>query len=549
MARTVSKPGPPPQSCLTCRQRRKKCDRSKPKCKRCLKGGFECLGYGGPDPRPKVRPEGPNTLAGSLTRPNSELDPVEMAPTPDSKSITKDPQGPTNTDMDYDSRPSILGAALLYRLSKPASLTNEENSTTDPLEDFGRSWMQCQSQLSVYSRKSRVNGPKRVFNALCQSIPPLVDMKEDRFERIMHEHDSQRSNYWFMSPPSATRRPLLAQLKLSKGMTWAFYLEARLFQALDEYPYSSGSTVHGYIAYIDKIEQKFTLDSHNGMTLGEVVDRFAVQLELAFLKFAAVDSALGYDLLRKALPRFLQIVAADSDLHKELPNRNLVVSFPHTLSAPRYELRRFVLCDAITSFIFGVPPFVDYAYDVECDAMSHGLEWVHGIPVLILQIVSQINSWRASSRTSGWEALETRILAWEPSEDSATDAARVAVREGWRHIVLIYLYMGLCGVSSDDSRVQASVHRIVQLGETVTNLPIGVHMFTHCVVAGLAARLERHRMLVHRMLLSFKGARVWFFQGLQFSQVLYHLWHGVGVKGAPVKWDDYVESRCAIVPI
>ncbi|CUA71476.1 hypothetical protein RSOLAG22IIIB_09600 [Rhizoctonia solani] len=243
MARTISKPGPPPKSCLTCRQRRKKCDRSKPKCERCLKGGFECLGYGDPDPRPKVRPEGPNTLAGSLTRPNSELDPVKMAPTPDSKSITKDSQDPTNTDIDYDSRPSILRAALLYRLGKPASLTNEENSATDPPEDLGRSWVQGQIQLSVYSRKSRVNGPKRGFNALCQSIPPLVDMKEDRFERIMHEHDSQRSNYWFMSPPSATRRPLLAQLKLSKGMTWAFYLEARLFQALDEYPYTSGSTV------------------------------------------------------------------------------------------------------------------------------------------------------------------------------------------------------------------------------------------------------------------------------------------------------------------
>ncbi|KAF8606242.1 hypothetical protein BDV93DRAFT_553996 [Ceratobasidium sp. AG-I] len=38
-------PGPIGTSCLTCKRRRKKCDRSQPTCERCTKGGFDCLGY------------------------------------------------------------------------------------------------------------------------------------------------------------------------------------------------------------------------------------------------------------------------------------------------------------------------------------------------------------------------------------------------------------------------------------------------------------------------------------------------------------------------
>ncbi|KAF8606247.1 hypothetical protein BDV93DRAFT_364052 [Ceratobasidium sp. AG-I] len=38
-------PGPVGTSCLTCKRRRKKCDRARPGCERCATGGFHCLGY------------------------------------------------------------------------------------------------------------------------------------------------------------------------------------------------------------------------------------------------------------------------------------------------------------------------------------------------------------------------------------------------------------------------------------------------------------------------------------------------------------------------
>ncbi|KAH7323355.1 hypothetical protein B0J17DRAFT_683060 [Rhizoctonia solani] len=284
-----------------------------------------------------------------------------------------------------------------------------------------------------------------------------------------------------------------------------------------------------------------------------------VQLELANLNFSVVDNISGYALLQRALSRFLRLVAANSALFMEHPHGNLVVSFSRTLSAPRYEIQRFVMYDTAAALVFGISPLVEYGYDGECDPESHKLEWVHGIPVVFLEAISQVNSWRAGSRVhlDNWQTLEKRVLAWQsphpvPDETSgimSPSVARATVQEGWRHVVLIYIYMGICGVSSHDPRVQASVHQIVRFGEMVADLPICVQMFAHCIVAGLGARLERHRIFVHKMLLSFKNTRIWLFQGPPFSKVLYHLWHGVGAGGAPVTWDDYVQTRRVLVPI
>ncbi|KDN33694.1 hypothetical protein RSAG8_13213, partial [Rhizoctonia solani AG-8 WAC10335] len=276
-------------------------------------------------------------------------------------------------------------------------------------------------------------------------------MREDHFGRVIYEYNLQRANYWFMVPSPAIRDSLLVQLKQSERMTWTMYLAARLLQALSANPAHGSTPVQGYIGWIDKLEQKFTAGSDSSLPLKDIVDRFAVQLELAYLHFTLVDSILGYNLLQKALPRFFQIVADDSNLFMEHPNGNLLVSFPRALSAPRYELRRFIIYDTVAAFVLGVPPLVQYGYDGECDSSSHGLEWIHGIPVALLDAISQVNSWRAGPRVplDYWEVLERRVLAWQPSsavrtEDSAAEsasAARVAVQEGWRHAVLIYIYM------------------------------------------------------------------------------------------------------------
>ncbi|CUA75998.1 Sterol regulatory element-binding protein ECM22 [Rhizoctonia solani] len=62
--------------CLTCKNRRKKCDEGRPRCERCVRGGFECLGYEHHNRRPLGGAPGldqmqTSTPASSTTSPGS----------------------------------------------------------------------------------------------------------------------------------------------------------------------------------------------------------------------------------------------------------------------------------------------------------------------------------------------------------------------------------------------------------------------------------------------------------------------------------------------
>ncbi|CAE6432353.1 unnamed protein product [Rhizoctonia solani] len=468
-------------------------------------------------------------------------------------------QNPDRNDTDRNPRASIQAAVPLSNAIIHVPPNNEDFSTTHLSDGSRYQWShkgnkltatwhspihkssKAGALLNISSRIKPTNNYclARILEILRECIPPVVNatrsIKEGHLARILYEYRAQRCSLWFMNPPAA----ILSLLALSHN--------------------PCSAAVHEYVGWIDKLEHKFTTDYRSNPPLDDTADCLLAQLELVYLKFTTVDGVSGYALLQKALPRFLRLVAADTSLFMEHPNGNLVVSFSRTLGAPRYELERFVLYDTTAAFILGVPPLVEYGYDSGCNCVSHGFEWIHGIPFTLVEIISQINSWRAGSRVApldDWQALERRIMTWQPppvmldSKDSATGSvARLAVQESWRHVVLVYLYMGMCEVSSHDPRVQASIRQIVRLGDIVANLPIGTHMFTHCVIAGIGARLEKYRHRIRERLLSFRDTRVWLFRGPQFSRVLDHLWHGVGVGGAPVLWDDYVRSRCVVIPI
>ncbi|KAF8751140.1 hypothetical protein RHS01_08710 [Rhizoctonia solani] len=487
-----------------------------------------------------------------------------------SQTSEKQPTSITN-DTDCDFRPSTLGTALLCRISELTPLVNNTHSTSESqsTENFNRLWPQDKMLLSVYSRassretsttKTTSIHTSRTIESLCQSIPPSVDiaqtMRENRLLRVIDAFRFQRINYWFITPPPATRDFIATKVIISKKIRLILPLGATLFfQTVGLSTQAHDSTIREHGDWAENVEKKVTSSSYDSLSLTEVADQLMVELEVAFFRFALADSVSGYRLLRKSLPRALQLIALDSSLYMEQSNNNLAVSFSRALTSPMFELKRFVVYDTVSSLLLAVPPLLDYGYDQELDSE---FDWIRGVPVAIAEAISQINSWRAGSRGTpdNWEALEKRVLAWKTptlrSEMSTIENTRVtkmAVLESWRDIALIYIYMGMGGISSHDPRVQAAVHRIVQLGETVSNSPIGVHMLTHYVVAGLAARLEKHRIVIYERLMLLKDTRVWLFYGPQMNQILRHLWHGVGAEGAPVTWDDYVQSRSVIIPV
>ncbi|CAE6412276.1 unnamed protein product [Rhizoctonia solani] len=522
MSRSHFKPGPHPRSCFTCRQRRKKCDLSRPHCERCKKGGFKCLGYADCGARTSIQEECSSVLIPSQSQhatildtsmSNSELKLAGLCTVDFGLRSAGVIAQHAHQDADDNHANHSFGSLVpkaQASIGYNASSTLESNAYSS-LQDSVQTITHWDSPLQQYleprrllevvsDERNRKDYTNNSIRALCTSIPASVDaaemMREGRFVYIINDYQMQRVKYWFTIPPAPVRDLMMDRLGRSKAMIWAMCLSANLFRELGKNP--NGLGLLNCIGLIDSLEDKFSSCFYCSSTLQDAADCLLAQLELAFLRFASIGVISGYTVLQKVLPKFLYLVAANPDLYMEHPNGSLVVSFPHTISSSHYELKRFLMYDTATALILGVSPLVEYGYDGECDPVSHGLEWVHGVPVALAEVIAQVNSWRAGSRAPplhNWEILERRVLDWEPqSIKSETDSsgaemvARLALHEGWRHVALIYIYMGICGVSSHDFRVQASIQQIVRLGNTVVDLPIGVHMFIHCVVVGLGAR-------------------------------------------------------------
>jgi hypothetical protein len=165
-----------------------------------------------------------------------------------------------------------------------------------------------------------------------------------------------------------------------------------------------------------------------------------------------VNTVAGYLLLQRALPMFLQLVSADSNLWSEEKGL-LMISLPRTLTTPRYELRRFVYYDIMCALTLGVAPLAEYdSRDFPLiPETPPQLERIHGVPHEFLVTIAQVHAWRTAHpgvpNDTDWAALELRAFAWDPrsvdiyGEDSFEMVSRMAVQESWRHATLIYICM------------------------------------------------------------------------------------------------------------
>ncbi|KAG8743391.1 hypothetical protein FRC10_012117 [Ceratobasidium sp. 414] len=371
-----------------------------------------------------------------------------------------------------------------------------------------------------------------VMKMLRYTIPPSVDanasMRDRYISFVLDEYEVLRIRKFFQPPPAPMRGALIARMRNSSSIIWFMYLGARIFQALSGT--ADSAVVQPYVYWIDKFDQQATNSLCRNPSVDELGDRLAGLLELVFLKFVAVNSCAGYSLLRRSLPTFFQLVAADSSLWSE--RQGLLVSFPRALATQRYEIRRFVFYDTMIAFILGLPPLVEYDLSEFpiISELAQPLEWVHGIPAELLVNIVQVNAWRTVypgvANATGWVDLETRTLAWEAKaeeirgDDSFGVVTRLAVQESWRHAVLVYIYMR-------DFLV----------------------MVTDVVVrAGLAAQYEHQRAIVRDKLDSFCDTRVWLCRGPDLALVLDHLWHGVARDGARAHITKVAEQLFRLLP-
>lgn len=503
-----------PRGCLTCKQRRKKCDETRPTCQRCVTGNFRCLGYSHLD-APKASGSKPwDKRSKTPETPLFSYEPI--------RTLSKVHESSERTSSRMDSSQSPPGRG-----------SEEEQRPSN----------------AVVSRRTRGG---------LDEIPRMLELNPAHIDAVVQLVISQlsRLEYRVFSPLSVeVQNTIIRRVNLCDMMRWSMFLGAQITQMLLD-----GKGRKNYVDLIRRFHRQIVGPSSVSTPDSDIRMRLRVSLDLALYAFMVSDSATCYSLFKSCTPLFLHYATK----FPEVWSGSSTISLVHALRAPQFEIARFVFWDVVCALLLGIPSVFQY------DTASHSseksnrpaLEWVYGCPEEIVILIARINASRGprSSRNPGpspyeWREIEMRLQQWTPrleyvGGEPSHFIARFAVQESWRHAVLVYLYMGMCGADSSDRRVEAAVRQIAQLSSTIEEgNPVGLHLFVPCLIAGVASRQEKQRDALRQRVHASKDTSSWVLRGADFAVVLDHLWHGAARGGRPTRWEDYVQSRCAALPV
>ncbi|KAG8793730.1 hypothetical protein FRC12_001813 [Ceratobasidium sp. 428] len=354
------------------------------------------------------------------------------------------------------------------------------------------------------------------------------------------------------------RGRFLEQIMSSKITRWSRYAGAQVLCALRQG--GKNAEIGQFAPLIDQLGQ-LSINSRNDVSLADMTERLSAAFELSFLKQMTTGAKSGYTLLRQTAPLFMQIAYADPTLWPRDPSSS-GISLAHALTSPQHELVRFIFADLFMSLSYGTPLLVEYdtSYPISKLDHNHMVEWDIGCYIEIFFSIMKVNQWRTwhpvgrMNEVTLWKEIEKDILAWRPCEsgpdsESSRVIMRMAIQEGWKHAALIYLYMGMCGVTSHDPRVRASVKQISRLHDIIVSQPAaGMPTLGPLLLAAICTQNESDRSKF-RAVVSQSQNSTWLLKSMGFAAVLDHLWNGAAANGAPVTWENYITSRKATLDI
>ncbi|CAE6537879.1 unnamed protein product [Rhizoctonia solani] len=506
-----------PGGCLTCKQRRKKCDETKPTCQRCKQGKFKCLGYAHLDTF-EAKSRGPKSK-GVPDTPLFSYEPIRL-PSSNAQGLppgAKASPAPTT--------PTSRPRSSLDRQTEPPE-QRAEGVVVAPARP--RQWQQF------------------------ETIPQILRLESEHIHKVVQIVLSQLSRLGFriFMPGRVQMDAAIARrVHRSNLLRWCMYLGAQITQILLD-----GPGRKNYLDLIRRFHRQVVSDSPLSLN-SDPKTRLCVALDLAFYAFMVSDSAASYSIFKKTTPLWYQFATEFPRIWSGGPT----VYLAYAISVPRYELSKFVFWDIVCALTFGIPSILKYDTTYHpLDTRQTILEWVYGCPLPFIILLAKVNALRDSGVPPvprDWQEVEMHLKRWIPKstyvdKESCKTIARFAIQESWRQAIYIYLYMGMCGSDSADPRVEAPVRQIVRLSSTIEDTnSLGLHLFVPCLIAGAAARAEHHRDALRTRIHASREANSWILRGADFVPVLDHLWHGAARKGRPVKWDDYVQSRCATFTI
>ncbi|CAE6460530.1 hypothetical protein ACGC1H_005974 [Rhizoctonia solani] len=540
------RPGPKGTSCLTCKQRHKKCDQRLPTCERCKKGGFACLGYDHNSDRrviPQVAQPSQRLIASWPAEDNSASSSYSRS----SRSSPSEIGGFNETLERYGGSTTTLGSSLELRNNKDELALSSQlipNRADGPLLTF-------QKLINLYTQLPySPSDPLKAF---------LANPMFDDYVLVQQEKLAQQ---WYFQPTEGQikgfQKGVTSRLQnsLASIPRWISLIDVGICEAFLKGDASQTQLHNLWITHIQntlKRELSYDTTSH------EVQEQRSDLIHVSLLKVMITHSSYTYQILRSITPAFLQVVFSDPTLWPRDCNPTYI-PLSSILCAEPHELAYFALIDCSCAMAFGLPQQLEYDTTVSSKLNRFSFhQWANGCPTEFQLVLADINACRdQSSNARSWTDIEGWLLAWQsrPAQYEFTESwmtvAWYAVQESWRLALLAYLYMAVCNVSSDDPRVQSCVTQILPVLGTVKRRESSgaeVLLFVQYLIAGICARKEAHRRIVRDTMAGTKEPKFWLMRGSDFVPVLDHLWHGAGAGGRPVQWIDYMRSREATLPV
>ncbi|CAE6401182.1 hypothetical protein ACGC1H_001930 [Rhizoctonia solani] len=561
-------PGPAGTSCLTCKRRHKKCDRTKPVCDRCSKGGYECLGYGHNKSNRYTFEEALSSGPSSSSRSRSVLSASSVSsfsprthdsPRNDETLISND-----KTDVHTDNEQSgTAHAHILALFNDDAVIYDTFPPTRSKIRVTGNGLpLPLGSENTAVTQRPVLPTSPLLFelaSRMSRSVSIPHDVQDITEYVLSHWH--RMMNITYFKPPGEQiekfQKMSIWRLSTCSLSRQGMLIDARIHESILEgshFNYSSEFT-----RWIEDFEQAVLARLNEPLGSCEFQERLNDILEMFFAKSRLFNATTTYELFRRVAPNFLQMIYSDPTLWPSQSD-SILVSMAHLLASANYGPASYMVMDIMGSMIYGLPQLVDYNTEISLfHAEPHPVEWIDCFPGEFMILLAKINACRDQRSAEGWQGIERELVTWEPRPkfelkglESWKSVAWLALQETWKQTLLMYLYLAVCCVPTDDPRIQSSLRQIFQLIGTIRRQDppgLNVHVFAQCLITGICSRTEKHRRLVRERLGCAAETRFWMFRGPEIVPVLDHLWLGAGMEGKPVTWNDYLHSRHVVLPL
>ncbi|KAL5641825.1 hypothetical protein ACGC1H_002048 [Rhizoctonia solani] len=562
--------------CSLCKARRRKCDETKPQCRRCVASGSSCV-YEYIEPPEgyrhrviRTRP-GPRTTLGQATTQNSSPSPYTVMASSSPSAVSEDStslalletwSNEFDPNWNHVAPRGVVGSLAQSSISP---VTSQLLSGFDPINSSFTSpgFVLLPGDMALAAEDSTLqeipivrdedNDPEGVQFLLY--LTPALDKnaKSNALPFVLHCY-SQWALVRVFEPLKLVytmRDQVIAHFSSETTRTRTILIANVMDMfakklAVDD---TRKSILNQLILNVQQSGVCFTatppsfvpdLDRQNAMhTLEGMLEIFSLQI--ATQSISACIQSLDY-----AAPIFRRACS-------EPPEQP--VNIANILLQSNLNLRNFAIFDIIQSITTGRPTYIRYEVPFSLELCkriyqmqdSIGLRWLHGFPdqfiLLFAWIISMCEIRGASDNVELVTWIETNLpqikIALDESGDPLLRIGRMVVQECWRFAVLIFLYMVLGQAHAHDSRVIRARKGFMRLVRGVRpGRNPDAYLFTPMAIAGVATTEARDQDTLRQRILGVHECAQPGTVGNDVMLELEDIWARTREQGRPAVWSD-----------